>query len=269
VSSSERLMQGLLRCVEPLKSLRSLPILGDCVGWLGNKIVPRSTRIWAQVEAGPAAGIWLRLNPRVALDTLRGRGEPQVQEAMLAYLRPGMTFYDLGANIGFFSLLAARLVGEQGRVIAFEADPEIAARLREHIERSQFRWVTVVEKAVWSEASRVLFERIDPETSPDRGLGHVVGEAPANSSGRIIEIEAVALDDFTRTAPAPDFIKCDVEGAEVEVFRGAQRLLAEGRPRILCEIHSESNREALLADLKRFGYVWEDGTGRQVLASPQ
>ena len=57
-------------------------------------------------------------------------------------------------------------------------------------------------------------------------------------------------------------IKCDVEGVEVEVFRGAQRLLAERRPRILCEIHSEPNREALLVDLKRFGYVWEDGTGR-------
>jgi FkbM family methyltransferase len=150
-------------------------------------------------------------------------------------------------------------------VIAFEADPEIAARLREHVERNRFRCVTVVEKAVWSEASRVLFERIDPETSPDRGLGHVVGKASANS----IEIEAVTLDNFTRAAPAPDFIKCDVEGAEVEVFRGAQRLLAERRPRILCEIHSEPNREALLADLKRFGYVWEDGTGRQVLAFPQ
>ena len=258
-------MQGLLRCVEPLKSLRSMPIVGDCVGWLGNKIVPRGNRIWAQVEEGPAAGIWLRLNPRVALDTLRGRGEPQVQEAMLAYLRPGMTFYDLGANIGFFSLLAARLVGEQGRVIAFEADPEIAARLREHVERNRFRCVTVVEKAVWSEDSRVLFERIDPETSPDRGLGHVVGKASASS----IEIEAVTLDDFARNAPAPDFIKCDVEGAEVEVFRGAQRLLAERRPRILCEIHSEPNREALLAELKRLGYVWEDGSGRQVLALPR
>jgi FkbM family methyltransferase len=255
-------VQGLLRCVEPLKSLRTIPVVGDCVSWLGEKIVPRSTRIWAQVEDGPAAGIWLRLNPRVALDTLRGRGEPDVQDAIQRYLRPGMTFYDLGANIGFFSLLAARMVGEQGRVISFEADPEIAARLREHVARNGFCCVTVAEKAVWSEASRVFFERTDPETSPDRGLGHVAGTASANT----IEVEAVTLDEFTRTAPAPDFIKCDVEGAEVEVFRGAQRLLAEKRPVILCEIHSEANRQALLADLKRLGYVWEDGSGRQVLA---
>jgi len=261
-SSSDRLARAFLRCAAPLKSLRRLPVLGDCLSWLGERIVPRSTRTWARVENGPAAGIWLRLNPRTGLETLRGVDEPQVQDALARYLRPGMTFYDLGANIGFFSLLAARLVGEQGRVIAFEADPEIAARLREHVDRNKFRCVTVAEKAVWSEASKVFFERVDPATSPDRGLGHVVTVASANT----IEIEAVTLDDFARTSSAPDFIKCDVEGAEVEVFRGAQRLLAEKRPSILCEIHSEANRRALLADLKHFGYVCEDCTGRQLLA---
>ena len=262
--SSDRLTYALLRCIAPLKSLRRLPFLGDGLSWLGEKIVPRSARTWAQVKNGPAAGIWLRVDPRTALDTLRGTGEPEVQEAMQRYLRPGMTFYDLGANIGFFALLAARLVGEQGRVVAFEADPEVAGRLREHVDRNRFSWVTVTEKAVWSESSRVFFERVEPETSPDRGLGHVAGVA----STKTIEIEAVSLDDFTRSAPAPDLIKCDVEGAEVEVFRGARRLLAEKRPAILCEIHSEANREALLADLKGLGYIWENGSGRQVLALP-
>ncbi len=261
-TSSDRLAHAFLRYAEPLKSLRRLPILGDCLSWLGERIVPRSTRTWAQVQNGPAAGIWLRLNPRTGLETLRGAGEPQVQVALQRYLRPGMTFYDLGANIGFFSLLAARLVEEGGRVIAFEADPEIVERLREHVERNTFRCVTVAEKAVWSEATNVFFERVDPATSPDRGLGHVVSIASANT----IEIETVTLDDFARTSPAPDFIKCDVEGAEVEVFRGAQRLLAEKHPGILCEIHSEANRRTLLADLKRFGYVCEDSTSRQLLA---
>lgn len=261
-SLSDRLAQAFLRYAAPLKSLRRLPLLGNCLSWFGERIVPRSTRTWAQVENGPAAGIWLRLNPRTGLDTLRGASEPEVQDALQRYLRPGMTFYDLGANIGFFSLLAARLVGEQGRVIAFEADPEIAARLREHVERNEFRCVTVKERAVWSKASKVFFERVDPATSPDRGLGHVVNVASANT----IEIEAVTIDDFAGTSPAPDFIKCDVEGAEVEVFRGAQRLLTERRPGILCEIHGEVNRRALLADLKRFGYICEDSSSRHLLA---
>jgi len=261
-SLSDRLAHAFLRYAAPLNSLRRLPVLGDCLSWLGEKIVPRDKRTWAQVESGPATGIWLNLNPRTGLDAFRGAFEPEVQDALRRYLRPGMTFYDLGANIGFFSLLAARLVGEQGRVIAFEADPEIAARLREHIHRNAFRCLTVIEKAVWSKASKVLFERIDPATSPDRGLGHVVNTPSAST----IEIEAVTLDDFTRTSPAPDFIKCDVEGAEAEVFRGAQTLLVEKRPGILCEIHSEANRRALLADLKRFGYICEDRTSRQLLA---
>lgn len=261
-SSSDRLAHAFLRYAAPLKSLRRLPVLGDCLSWLGERIVPRDKRTWAQVESGPAAGIWLHLNPRTGLDALRGASEPEVQDALQRYLRPEMTFYDLGANIGFFSLLAARLVGEQGRVIAFEADPEIAARLREHVDRNGFRCVTVVEKAVWSKGSKVLFERVDLATSPDRGLGHVVNTSSANT----IEIEAVTLDDFARTSRAPDFIKCDVEGGEVEVFRGARGLLAEKRPGILCEIHSEANRRALLADLKRFGYSYEDSTGRQLLA---
>jgi len=262
VPSSDRLAQAFLRYAAPLKSLRRLPVLGDCLSWLGDRFVPRSTRTWVQVENGPAAGIWLCLNPRTGLATLRGTSEPEVQDALQRYLRPGMTFYDLGANIGFLSLLAARLVGEQGRVIAFEADPEIAERLRKHVDRNKFRCVTVVEKAVWSETSKVFFEPIDPATSPDRGLGHVVEVSSANT----VEIEAVTLDDFARTSPAPDFIKCDVEGAEVEVFRGAHWLLAEKRPGIVCEIHSEANRQALLAELKRFGYLCEESSSRQLLA---
>jgi FkbM family methyltransferase len=264
-SSSDRLAQAFLRYAAPLKSFRRLPVVGDCLSWLGEKIVPRDTRTWTQIEKGPAAGIWLRLNPRTGLDTLRGAGEPEVQEALRRHLRPGMTFYDLGANIGFFSLLAARLVGEEGRVIAFEADPEIAARLREHVDRNRFRSATVIEKAVWSETRTVFFERVDPATSPDRGLGHVVDAATPNT----VEIETVTLDDFAQTSPAPDFIKCDVEGAEVEVFRGARRLLNEKRPGILCEIHSEENRRALLADLQGFGYRCEDTTDRHLLALAQ
>ena len=264
-SMSERLAHALLQYSSPLRSLRRLPVVGNCLSWLGAGIVPRDTRTWAQVKDGPAAGIWLRLNPRTGLDAIRGAGEPEVQNALLQHLRPGMTFYDCGANIGFLSLLAARLVGERGRVFAFEADPEVAGRLRENVERNSCSQVKVVEKAVWSEASKVFFERVDPATSPDRGLGHVAETGSANT----IEIEAITLDDFAKSGPAPDLIKCDVEGAEVEVFRGARQLLAEKRPVIVCEIHSEVNRSALLSDLQRFGYVCEQSAARQLLALPR
>jgi FkbM family methyltransferase len=264
--ANDRLAHAFLRYASPLKSLRRLPVVGTCLSWLGEQIVPRDTRTWAQVESGPAAGIWLRLNPRTGLDTLRGAGEPEVQDALRRHLRPGMRFYDLGANIGFFSLLAARLVGKQGQVVAFEADPEIAARLREHVERNNFRNVIVEEKAVWSAASKVFFERVDPATSPDRGLGHVASAASAYT----IEVEAVTLDDFgVVSGMPPDFIKCDVEGAEVEVFRGAQRTLAEKHPGVLCELHGEENGRALFAELARLGYACNNCGDRHLLAIHQ
>ncbi len=264
-SESGRLAQLLLRYSSPLARLRRLPIVGPCLSWAGARIVPRDSLVWVQVQRGAAAGVWLRLNPRTGGDTLEGSGEVEVQHALQKYVVPGMTFYDVGANIGFFSMLAAQLVGPNGRVTAFEADPEIVARLREHAARNQFSWVRVEGKAVWSEPRTVLFARADPAVSPDRGLGHIVDAAGKDT----IEIEAVSLDDYARTSPMPDFIKCDVEGAEVEVFRGAQRVLAEKRPLILCEMHGEENRRILRDEFSRFGYVSKDCGERHILALPQ
>jgi predicted methyltransferase len=118
------------------------------------------------------------LNPRTGKIYFEGGGEPEVQEALLQHLRPGMTFYDIGANIGFFSLLAARLVGKEGCVVAFQADPEIAARLREHAERNSLGWITVEEKAVWSEPRTVFSHGPIRPIRPTEGLGTWSRRAP-------------------------------------------------------------------------------------------
>ncbi len=264
-SSNGRLAQLFLRYASPLAGLRRLPIVGFCLSWASRRLVPRDSLTWVQVQRGLAQGLWLHLNPRTGRTYFEGGGEPEVQCALQQYLRPGMIFYDIGANIGFFSLLAARIVGRDGRVVAFEADPEIAARLREHVTRNDFRAVSVEEKAVWSKPSTVFFARADPATSPDRGLGHIVATGAADT----IQVNAVSLDKYVHTVPAPDFLKCDVEGAEVEVFRGAQRLLKEKRPGILCEMHSDANRRLLLEMFARFGYACKSLDEHHVLALPQ
>jgi FkbM family methyltransferase len=266
VSASQgRLAQFLLRYASPLAGLRRVPVLGRCVSWAGAKLVPRDSLAWVQVQSGPAQGLWLHLNPRTGTTYFEGSGEPEVQQVLEQHLRTGMTFYDIGANIGLFSLLAARLVGKEGRVVAFEADPEIAARLREHVVRNDFGWIRVEQKAVWSEPRTVFFARTDPATSPDRGLGHVV----STSAGDTIQVNAESLDDYTRTQPTPDFLKCDVEGAEVEVFRGARRLLKEKRPGIICEMHSEENHRILLEEFSRYGYAYKPCGTNHILALPQ
>lgn len=264
-ASQGRLGQLLLRFASPLAELRRVPVLGKCVSWAGEKLVPRNSLAWVQVKNGPAQGLWLHLNPRTGGHYFEGSGEPEVQEVLRQHLRQGMTFYDIGANIGFFTLLAARLVGNTGRIVAFEADPEIALRLREHAARNAFGSISVEEKAVWSESNPVPFARTDPTTSPDRGLGHVV---PV-SAGDTISVSAVSLDDYIQTQPAPDFLKCDVEGAEVEVFRGAQLLLKEKRPGIICEMHSEENHRVLAEEFSRLGYSCRPCGTNHVLALPQ
>lgn len=261
-----RLANLLLRYASPLSGLRRIPLLGDLLSWTSRKLVPRESLIWVQIRNGPAEGLWMRVNPRTGQNVQKGIGEPEVQQALVDYLRPGMTFYDLGANIGFFSLMAGRIVGPQGRVFSFEADPEIAARLRENLARNQFTYAQAIQKAVWSESSTVSFARVDPGTSPDRGLGHVSTDASGAGS---ITVEAISLDQFALSNPAPDFLKCDVEGAEVAVFQGAANLLSSKRPILLVEMHSPENQRALLEKFSALGYRCRNLDETHVLALPQ
>jgi FkbM family methyltransferase len=263
---NNRLANLLLRYASPLAGLRRIPVLGDLLSWTSRKLVPGESLIWVQIDGGPSKGLWIYVNPRTGQNVRKGIGEPEVQRALVEHLRPGMTFYDLGANIGFFSLMAARLAGPQGRIFSFEADPEIAARLRENLSRNRFANARVEQKAVWSESSTVSFARVDPGTSPDRGLGHV---APGDSGSSTITVEAISLDQFAAENPAPDFVKCDVEGAEKEVFRGAAKLLATKHPILLVEMHSAENRRELLALWNACGYRCRDLDETHVLALPQ
>ncbi len=101
-SSNDRVGQLFLRYALPLAGLRHVPVLGPFVRWASEKVVPRDSLAWVQIQQGPAKGLWLRLNPRTGGNYFQGGGEPEVQKAMQRHLRPGMTFYDIGANIGFF-----------------------------------------------------------------------------------------------------------------------------------------------------------------------
>ena len=265
MSASGRVAQLFLRYATPFAGVRRWPVVGAAVGWLSERIVPRDTLTWAQVQCGPAMGIWLHLNPRTGRPMLEGGGEPQVQAALVEHLQPGMTFYDVGANLGFFSLLAARIVGVSGRVVAFEADPEIAEKLRENAVKNRFSWIAVEQQAVRANSQTTFFQRADEAQSPDRGVGHIVDEEVAGA----IRVPAISLDHYTREAAPPDVVKCDVEGAEVEVFRGAERLLRHKRPKILCEMHSEENKQNLQAQFARLDYECRMLDENHLLALPR
>jgi FkbM family methyltransferase len=254
----------LLRIPDSLRSVRKVPLLGDAVHRISHRVLPGNERIWAQIETGPSQGLWMELNARTGQSYFRGDAEAPVQKALAEKLRPGMIFYDLGANIGFFSMLAALAVGPNGVVFSFEPDPGNARRLQRNLERNKLENVTIIRKGVWSTSGRHAFAVAD-QSSPDRGTGRFVeGEGETSTL-----LECVAIDDFVQTAPFPDAIKCDVEGAEVEVLRGATKLLTTQRPWIVCEMHSEANGRACRELLREFGYNFEPVDSHHILATPQ
>lgn len=250
---------------ERLRFVRNLPVIGSFAHRISHRLLPDDKRVWARVERGPATGLWLELNPRTGQQYLRGEVELATQAFLTAHLRPGMVFYDLGANVGFFSLLAARLVGITGKVFSFEPDLEIASRLRRNVDRNGFTNICVVERGIWSQTMLANFVAADL-SSPDRGVGmFTVG--PGSPDG--ILTPCVTLDDFISQFVAPDVIKCDIEGAEVEAFRGADRLLTVYNPIILCELHSEYNGTILRERFTQLGYRVESVDELHFLAVPQ
>ncbi|MGH9775210.1 MAG: FkbM family methyltransferase [Candidatus Acidiferrales bacterium] len=251
-----------LRSPARLHRLRNVPVLGYMMHKLSRRLLPSDEMVWAQVRSGAAKGIWLELNPRTGGEYLEGSVEPAVQQALVENLRSGMVFYDLGANIGFFSLLAARLTGPEGMIFSFEPDSAVAARARRNAQKNSFTNVRVVNAGVWSRSGEFSFVPAN-DSSPDKGLGRIVpDEMPEGST----TIPCVAMDDFILREPAPNGIKCDVEGAEVEAFRGARNLLASHHPWIVCEIHSDAARRELDVLLKEAGYKTEALDSRHIFA---
>jgi FkbM family methyltransferase len=261
----------LLRSPASLRALRNVPVFGNFIHRLSHQVLPADEKVWAQVEAGPARGLWFELNPRTGQAYLRGEPEPAMQKILAERLRPGMVFYDLGANIGYFSMLAARIVGTRGRVFSFEPDPKTASRLRKNVARNNLTNVTIVEAGIWSSSGTARFVAADP-SSPDRGTGRFAVTGGTDHSLRdvmdALPVQCVALDDFVANSPPPDAIKCDVEGAEVEALRGAENLIRTRRPWILCEMHSETSARVTSEYLTGFGYTLEPVDDNHILALP-
>lgn len=193
---------------------------------------------------------------------LRGELEIPVQEALRRSLPAGGTLWDVGANIGFFSLLGARLVGPAGHVIAWEPVAEIAALIEEAALRSELE-VEVRAEAV---AARVGRERL--LVSTERSWSHLASRG--NTEGtHVVEVPVTTLGAaLAAGTPPPDVVKLDVEGSEGDVLRGARELLATHGPRLVIELHDTATEVCDLLDAA--GYVAErlDGPGAPRDAPP-
>jgi FkbM family methyltransferase len=222
---------------------------------VGTRFLPK-VQAWVQIQSGLSQGLWMHLRlPREAI-IWRGEHEPEVQNAILAGVRPGAVVYDIGANVGTMALGAAQLVGNLGMVIAFEGDPENIERLREHSTRNGLEdRLRVVHAAVWSRTATdgIGFRRGAPSRS--QGGVEADGNRPVLGSGEVINVPAVTLDDFVAAGePPPQLLKIDVEGGEYEVLRGANTLFARERPLLIAEVHHQWAAEQITAWLTEHQY---------------
>lgn len=187
------------------------------------------------VRAGVGAG--LRFGARFAsADYTNGGNEIPVQEAVRDLLHPGATFFDVGSNIGFFAVLAAREVGPIGTVHAFEAVPAIAEAIAANAGRNGLTNVVVHAVAVADRDDETA--ELMLATHPG-GATLSVADAPDDLSGHL-EVPLVSLDRLVAdgVCPPPDVVKIDVEGAEMQVLDGMSTLLAQYQPDLICELDS-------------------------------
>ena len=158
-----------------------------------------------------------------------------------ALLRHADIVFDIGAGVGYYTLLSSVLVGDEGAVVAFEAMPHNLVHLRRHVEMNERRNVSIVEAAV-SERSRTA------------------------RSG----IEIVALDDLWRAwkIGPPDVVKIDVEGGEAGVLQGARHLLADARPVVFVATHGAEAHAECLDLLAAARYTVEVMTDCEAICHP-
>lgn len=172
----------------------------------GYVLVPKAAReLYILLADSPAEGL-----------------EPGTHRCLKALVDPGMTVVDVGANVGMLSLALARSVGAQGKVYAFEAEPQFQDLLAKSFVLNGVPWVDLRRQAVGRAAGQATFH-----VSPIAGhssLYDLPGEEA--SSARQITVEVVALDVALADVSNVDLVKIDVEGAELDVLAGMERLIA-------------------------------------------
>jgi FkbM family methyltransferase len=156
----------------------------------------------------------------------RGRWEELETRIFSSFLKEGMTIVDVGAHIGYYTLLAARLVGSKGHVFAFEPCPDNFRLLERNVKSNGHANVTLVPKAVSNRSGWATLQ-LDRLSSGGHSLCNFRGGA------RSIAVETVSLDEyFNGKSCSIDLVKTDAEGADPAVFQGMRRIV-QRNPRLV------------------------------------
>ena len=241
-----------------------------------SRLYPRLRR--AQFPAGfyqLKHGVAMHLDPEQYIDQhcfYWGLWEPDETRVLRQLLRQGETFVDVGANVGYFTLLAASLVGRAGRVFAFEPVPPTVRRLERNVAASGSPNVTIVPAAAAAVGGQVRIGR--------HGVGDVSGQNTMRpgDAGDCWLVNAVRIDESVPATLPVRLMKLDADGAELLALQGASGLLRRAdAPYLLCEVTDAFLRDlggsaaALWALLQQYGYrhAYDCRRGRLTAISPR
>lgn len=172
-------------------------------------------------------------------------------------IKNGDIVLDIGANIGYFSLIFSQIVGASGRVIAFEPDPNNFALLRKNVEINNLKNLTLIQKAVSNVSKPISFYLCDYNHAQHRIY-------PSSRCNETITVESTTIDEYISGKEfynKINFVKMDVEGAEYDVLEGMEKTLKSNPTlKILCEFSPKQIREHglkpedILKQLLRYGF---------------
>jgi FkbM family methyltransferase len=231
-------------------------MLRSSVRFLAGKLLPR----WAYpVVRGPLKGA------RFILGSLAGEGggstvylnlvEPEKTTTFINMLKNGQVCFDVGANVGYFTILGSRCVGSAGKVIALEPSIRNLAYLYQHVHLNKAENVTIISAACSDSETLTSFS-----SGKNCAEGYITSGGLSEPAGgeTVSLVPTVTIDVVARQLGIlPDLMKIDVEGAELSVLKGAQATIRKARPKILMEIHSDELLSSCSAFLRDLGYKLE------------
>lgn len=213
---------------------------------------------------GPCRGLRYRIFPVYGWAPMYGGWEPEAQRLIATHVLPGDVVYDVGGNYGIHTILFARLVGAEGRVVAFEPLPHLAGALRDNVDLNGFSNVVCDERALADYTGEGSFL-----VGHHEGAGQLVG--PDEAASRTVPVTTVDEVVFGEGQRPPTLVKIDVEGAEAAVLEGARRVLDAHGPTLLIDLHNVEQDVGVgrvLADLGYVAFRTESGAHIKDLGSP-